>query len=114
MIIEGIKKQNNKTRIKHSGNKTYEDGLENYYAGDKVWKKFAKICSNIKTKNTKKLLSLFNNNIEVVNVIEYRNMETSLKWIELEIPALNNLKPIDCIKNKKLLKRLKECLLRMD
>ena len=88
--------------------------LENYFAGNIAWNKFAKICENIKTKNTDKLLDIFNNDKKLVNVIEYRLMDESIKWIESRIPALNNIRPIDCVKNDKLIKRLKECLLRMD
>ena len=94
--------------------KLCEDCLEKYYIGEKHWKKFAKEYKNIKTKNTNKLLELLNYNIKLVNVIEGIIGNTSLKWIKRNIPALNNLRPVDCIKSSKLLKRLKECLLRMD
>ena len=96
--------------------KEYIDGndLEIYFSGNTTWNNFAKICENIKTNNTEKLLEIFNNDIKLVNVIEYRLLDTSMHWIESKIPALNNIRPIDCINNKKLLKSLKECLLRMD
>ena len=67
-----------------------------------------------RTKSTNELLNLLNNDIKLVNVIEYREMENSLFWIKSYISALNNLRPIDCVNDDKLLKRLKECLLRMD
>ena len=89
------------------------DELENYYCGDDAWENFAEICKNIETDNTKKLLELLNNDVKLANVIEYRLSENSLSWITRNIPALNNLKPVDCINDDKLLKRLKECLLRM-
>ncbi|GHU18520.1 hypothetical protein FACS189475_04140 [Betaproteobacteria bacterium] len=89
-----------------------ENLLENYY-DDNTWSKFAECFKNIKTKNTKYLLELFDNNIELVNVIEWRT-EDSLYWIKAKVPALNNLRPVDCIKDDDLLKRLKVCLLRMD
>ena len=43
-----------------------EDGLENYYSGDEIWGKFAELCKNIKTENTKELLALLNNDIKLV------------------------------------------------
>ena len=88
--------------------------IENYYINDEAWENFAKICKNIETKHTKELLTLLNNDIKLVNVIEYRVLENSLDWITRNIPALNNLRPIDCVNDDNLLKRLKECLLRMD
>ena len=88
--------------------------IENYYINDEAWENFAKICKNIETKQTKELLTLLNNDIKLVNVIEYRVLENSLDWITRNIPALNNLRPIDCVNDNNLLKRLKECLLRMD
>jgi hypothetical protein len=90
-----------------------DDCLENYYAGDAAWKKMAELCKGIKTRNTKELLNLLDNDINLVNVIEARVGESSLFWIKRKIPALNNLRPVDCINNDTLLKRLKECLLRM-
>ena len=38
---------------------------------------------------------------------------TSVEWIYREVPALDNIKPIDCLCNEALIKRLKVCLLRM-
>jgi hypothetical protein len=90
-----------------------EDGLEKFYAGNDAWEKFAELCKDIKTNNTNELLNLLNNDIKLVNVIEWRVRENSLYWIKEKIPALNNLRPIDCIDNGILLNRLKECLLRM-
>ena len=90
-----------------------EDNLENYYAGEDCWENLAKNYENIETMNTKELLNLLNNDIKLVNVIEGIVGNSSIMWIKRNIPALNNMKPIDCINNDFLLIRLKECLLRM-
>ena len=90
-----------------------EDGLEKYFVGEIIWKNFVKGYKGIKTNNTNELLNLLNHNIELTNVIEGIVGENSINWIHRNIPALNNLRPIDCTNNEKLLKRLKECLLRM-
>ena len=76
----------------------------------RIWQKN---YENIETMNTKELLKLLNNDIKLVNVIEGIVVNSSIMWIKRDIPALNNRKPIDCIKNDFLLVRLKECLLRM-
>jgi len=114
MTIEELQEKIKQIKSSKQREISDEDGLENYYAGDDAWEKFAKLCRNVETENTKELLALFNNDVKLVNVIEYRELHNSIYWTKSEIPALNNLRPIDCVNDEMLLKRLKECLLRMD
>jgi hypothetical protein len=96
-----------------NGKNTNKDGLENYFDGEENWKNFAKIYKKIETENTNELLTLLNHNIELANSIEGLIGNNSVNWLYRHVPALNNLRPIDCINDEKLLKRLKECLMRM-
>ena len=80
------------------------------------WKKFAKYYVNDKSisrKNNKKLLEKLNNDKVLVSVIEGVVGETAIDWIERKIPALNNGKPINFVKDSKKLEKLKSILMEM-
>lgn len=90
--------------------------LENYFSGEKTWNKFFEMCNDYndsQNEDFKKLLKYLNNNFELTTVIFFRRGKHSIEWLNSNIPALDNLKPIECLKNEKLILRLKECLLRM-
>ena len=82
---------------------------------EKDWEKFANYYTSIEIdrKNTKKLLSKFNNDHELVGVIEGLIGENTLDWIERKIPALDNIRPVDCIGNKSKVEKLKKMLMNM-
>lgn len=87
--------------------------LEKYYLGDDAWKNFYTLYENLPdTLHHNKLNELFND-ITLVKVIEGKMGKTAMDWIARKIPALDNLRPIDCIDNTALLKRLKTMLMRM-
>jgi hypothetical protein len=47
-------------------------------------------------------------------IVIWGNMnQSAYDWINKKIPALDNIKPKDCLNDETLLKRLKVCLLRM-
>lgn len=89
--------------------------LEQYYKGQKSWENFIEIFDyNWKNSEFQKtLLSKVDNRIDLAKVIDYIIGETSLSWLNKNIPALDNLTPLECLKSEKLINRLKVCLMRM-
>jgi hypothetical protein len=89
-----------------------EDNLEKYY-NEENWKKFSGEYKNYHSNNTERLGEKLNIDMELVKVIDNIIGETAVEWINKKIPELNNMKPIECIRNTKLRNRLKEMLMRM-
>lgn len=89
--------------------------LEQYYSGDESWENFSNAFNEVWTESNfqKQLLSLLDNQTDLAKVIYYHNIESSIEWLYSKIPALDNLKPIECLKDTELTKRLKVCLMRM-
>ncbi|MDO5968589.1 hypothetical protein Q4Q35_02105 [Flavivirga aquimarina] len=89
--------------------------LEQYFKGQNSWEKFIEVFeSNWKDPEFQKtLLSKVDNRIDLAKVIYYKFGETSLNWLDKNIPALDNLTPLECLKSEKLINRLKVCLMRM-
>jgi hypothetical protein len=89
-----------------------EDNLEKYY-NENNWKNFSKQYKNYHSDNTEKLIEKLKMDIELANVIDCIIGKNAVGWINEKIPELNNLRPIECIKNRKLENRLKEMLIQM-
>jgi len=89
--------------------------LEHYYKGDKSWTKYSNIFGEDWTDSDfqKEILALVNNQIDLAKVIYYHNTEFSIKWLNSKVPALDNLTPLECLKDIELTKRLKVCLMRI-
>ncbi|MBF8149628.1 hypothetical protein ITJ86_06940 [Winogradskyella sp. F6397] len=89
--------------------------LEQYYKGQGSWERFLAIFGDDWTNSEfqKKLLSKVDNRIDFAKVIYYYIGETSLDWLDKNIPALDNLTPMECLKSERLINRLKVCLMRM-
>jgi len=89
--------------------------LEKYYAGDDIWKKSVKIFSDAYLNDDARLLAEKLNGHLDLAVIIYgkRGIKEALWWIEQEVPALEGIKPVDCLKDPELLKYLRECVMRM-
>lgn len=89
--------------------------LEQYFKGQKNWLEFSSIFSEDWESSDfqKLLLSKLNNQVDIARVIYYHIGESSLEWINKNIPALDNLTPLECLKTEKTTNRLKECLMRM-
>ncbi|WP_034912091.1 MULTISPECIES: hypothetical protein [Erwinia] len=90
-------------------------GLEKYYAGDETWKLSVKIFSEAYLDDNAHLLAEKLNGYLDLAVIIYgkRGIKEALWWIEQEVPALEGIRPVDCLKDPSLLKRLRECVMRM-
>jgi hypothetical protein len=89
-----------------------EDSLEKYY-NENNWEKFSELCKDYHSNNTEKLIEKLNMDMELSKVIDKIVGESSVDWINRKIPALNNITPIECLKNRKLKNRLKVMLMRM-
>jgi hypothetical protein len=89
--------------------------LEQYYKGDDSWNKYSSIFGEDWTDSNfqKELLVLVNNQIDLAKVIYYHNTEFSIKWLNSKVPALDDLTPLECLKDIELTKRLKVCLMRI-
>ena len=89
--------------------------LEQYYKGQSSWDKFIEVFDNNwkDSEFQKDLLSKVDNRIDLAKVIDYHFGETSLNWLDKNIPALDNLTPLECLKSDNLINRLKVCLMRM-
>lgn len=89
--------------------------LEEDYRNDDYWYDFVKYYKdNYLDEKSKKISSKINNNLDMAVVIYgKRGLEEGLWWIEQEVPALENKRPIDCLEDPDLIKRLRVCLMRM-
>ena len=90
--------------------------LENYYSSDLAWNQFVNLYKEFWTNNsiTEELLQLLNHHRDIAEVIYGKFGSSSLLIITLPIPALDNLSIANCISTPHLIKRLKECLMRME
>lgn len=91
------------------------DYLENYYSGDENWLFFSSLYEEFWIDNdiSKLLLKKMNNNLDIAYVIYGKFENNSISMLNQKIPALNNLSITDCLEEEHLIKRLKECLMRM-
>lgn len=91
--------------------------LEKYYKGDDVWNNFVSIfpkSSSIKPCEYYDELYRSLNYKEDLAIVIYElvGFENSLDWINKKNPALDGLRPIDCLECD-LLNRLKVMLMRL-
>jgi len=90
-------------------------GWEVDYLGDEAWNRFVNAyLKRCKGRNVYLLSKLLDNHEDIAIVIcGYFGTESGLKWIKEKIPVLEYLRPIDCLDNENLLKRLKTALMRL-
>jgi hypothetical protein len=90
--------------------------LENYYSGDLAWNQFVKLYKEFWTNNsiTQELLQQLNHHRDIAQVIYGKFGFSSLSIITLPITALDNISIAYGIYIPHLIKRLKECLMRME
>ena len=89
-------------------------GLEQYFKGEKSWIKYSNLFGDNWT-NTEfqlKLLEMCNGQLDIAKVVFYHLRDNSIKWMNSNIPVLDNLTPLECLNDEKLINRLKVCLLR--
>lgn len=91
-------------------------GLEQYFSGEGDWEDFVNIfVDKYKNEDAYQLAKYLNDKLDIAIVIHAQigELQTCVKWITCKIPVLENLRPIDCLKNDLLTKRLKTALMRM-
>lgn len=86
--------------------------LEEYYPGDDSWRDFVSLFKsewkNCSFKN--ELLVRIGGAEDMAMVIYGTLQDSSMKWIESEIPALEGVSPILCLNSDDGIKRLRTCL----
>jgi len=89
--------------------------LEKYYSGDDNWKEFVELYEEFWSENDfqDSLLKELNNDLDIAKVVYGKFPSNTLKIIKQKVPALDDLKIIDCVNSKQLILRLRECLMRM-
>lgn len=89
--------------------------LEKYYAGDESWEKYVKLYEeDYLDDNAHTLAKSIGGHLDLAVVIYgKRGLKEGLWWLEQNVPALNNITPIDCLASPKLIRRLRETLMRM-
>lgn len=60
------------------------------------------------------LLEKVNNDLSLAIMIFAKVGEGCLAWLHMHVPALSGRKPINCLGSEKLVRRLREALMRMD
>ncbi len=88
--------------------------LEDYYAGDKVFLKYSRNLESEweKFEYKKELLALVRGDVDIARPIAYSLGVHYEKWFFSKVPVLDNISPSECMRTRKGIRRLKECLLR--
>jgi len=91
--------------------------LENFYSGDFIWEQNATTAYKqywVDSDTQKKLLEKVGGDLMLAAMIYAKTEEGCLIWLETKVPALQNIKPDQCLidPNRKL--RLRETLMRME
>lgn len=91
------------------------NGLENYYSGDAAWNRFASLYADIWEANpiTDALCKALNGHVDIAKVIYGKFGSDAMSLLSRPIPALENLPVVACTREPNLVRRLKECLMRM-
>lgn len=88
--------------------------LEEAYKGDKDWEKFEALFVEFKDEpEVKDIAAKLGGNVGLACVIYQQVGSDGAEWLEREVPALEGIRPIDCLNDPVLIKRLRVCLTRM-
>lgn len=89
--------------------------LEDDYPGDEDWLGFTQYYfDNYLDDNTKIIALELHGNLDIaVLIYGKRGLTEGMWWIDQRVPALENKRPVDCLDNPELIKRLKVCVMRM-
>lgn len=89
--------------------------LEDDYPGDAEWQVLVQLYEeDYLDDDARTLAKQLDGNLDMA-VILYgkRGLKEGLWWVEQQVPALDNMRPADCLKDPKLIKRLRTALMRM-
>jgi hypothetical protein len=89
--------------------------LEDEYTGDADWHGFVRLYEeDYLDDNAHTLAKAMDANLDMAVILySKRGLKEGLWWIEQQVPALDNIRPVDCLKDPKLIKRLRTALMRM-
>ncbi|RQU44261.1 DUF2384 domain-containing protein [Burkholderia cenocepacia] len=89
--------------------------LEQYCSGGDVWENFSDLFGKYRDfPEVHDLARDLNYQLDLAYAIYWvAGPNSARKWINSNVPALDNLRPIDCAGNPELIKRLREFLIRM-
>jgi hypothetical protein len=89
--------------------------LEDDYPGDANWKTLVALYEeDYLDDNARELAARLDNQLDMAVIIYgKRGLKEGLWWIEQRVPALDDLKPVDCLNDPTLIKRLRSALTRM-
>lgn len=89
--------------------------LEEDYPGDAAWQAFASLYTQeYDDANSRALADVLSGHLDIASIIYgKRGIKEAFWWIEQSVPALDGLRPLDCLADPVLLRRLKTALMRM-
>lgn len=89
--------------------------LEDDYPGDAAWQITVSLYEEDYLDNDAHTLAqALGGHLDMAVIIRgKRGLEEGLWWIEQEVPALDNIRPLDCLDDPVLIKRLRSALMRM-
>ena len=89
--------------------------LEDYYAGDDAFRRFATACAPAWAGCTCRdaLLREAGGDLDLAMALHYHLGDGAPGWLDREVPARGQLTPRQCLLTAAGRRRLKECLLRM-
>jgi hypothetical protein len=89
--------------------------LEQYYPGNEAWSNFVKAIppeiDRYRLKN--ELVQSLGGDTEIAKVVFFHVGDGAIRWIAEPVPALDGLRPIDCVADQALIRRLKTTLMRI-
>ena len=79
--------------------------LEEDYPGDVVWQTFANLyLQEYDDANSRQLADVLDGRLDIASIIYgKRGIKEALWWIEQNVPALDGLRPLDCLVDPVLL-----------
>ena len=89
--------------------------LENYYPGDDAWYNFVQVFSGVwnDCDCQDEIIQKLNGQKDIAMVIYGINGNNWATWIDLPIPALDGVSPVECVVEPMLVKRLRTMLMRL-
>lgn len=89
--------------------------LERYYSGDEALERFCTVFVQYSENSGVVEMSLkLNDHTDLAYVIYGVVGGGYEQWIYGKIPALDELRPVDCVASAALIRRLRQCLMRMN
>ena len=88
--------------------------LENYYSGDESWAALEELGLG-RHRDVPTVLSLsqaLNEDLGLACVIYEVIGSGAFAWLDNKLPVLDHIRPLDCVGDPRLIKRLREALMR--